>query len=131
MNAHISRDLAFALAAAGLTRADGTSHRADFDKVDDTLAQLVEPALREITQRFDTTADDLAVGPASQAVPGLIRKWRDHAWDNAERLVAAQSPLEQADVAASIEQEAAAIGTEFVISARFRDAAKRVARDAW
>lgn len=131
LNAHISRDLAFAVAAAGLTRADGTSHRADFDKVNDTLAQLMDPVLREITQRFDPTADDLAVGPAPQAVPGLIRKWRDRAWANAERLVAAQSPQEQADVAASIDQEAAAIGAEIVKSTQYRDAAKRVARDAW
>jgi hypothetical protein len=130
-NAHVNRDLAFAVAAAGLTRPDGTSHRADFDRVNDTIAQLDAQVLREITERFDPTADDVAVGPIPEAAPVLFKKWRANAWHNAERLVAAQTPEERADVAASIEQEAEAAGRSILAGTRYRKASRRVARDRW
>jgi hypothetical protein len=119
------------VAAAGLTRADGTSHRADFDRVNDTVAGVHAQVLQEITQRFDPTADDVAVGPIPEAAPVLFKKWRANAWHNAERLVAAQTTQERADVATSIEQESEAVGRSIRKGTRYDDPAKRAARDAW
>jgi hypothetical protein len=106
MNAHINRDLPFALAAVGLTRPDGTSRKPDHDKVNDFLALVMAPLLTELSTRFDPYG--LAGGLPPDTVFQLIVTWREQAWHNAERLVAARDPLTRALVAADIEAGATA-----------------------
>jgi hypothetical protein len=106
MNAHINRDLPYALAAVGLTRPDGTSRKPDHDKVNDFLALVLAPLLTELSARFDPYG--LAAGLAPDAALQLIAGWREQAWRNAERLVSAPHPLARALVAAEIEAAATA-----------------------
>jgi hypothetical protein len=106
MNAHINRDLPYALAAVGLTRPDGTSRKPDHDKVNDFLALVLAPLLTELAARFDPYG--LAGGLAPDAALQLIAGWREQAWRNAERLVSATHPIARALVAAQIEAAATA-----------------------
>jgi hypothetical protein len=53
INAHINRDLAFAMAAAGLVGPDGISHKPNFDKVNQLLNSVTVPLLTELSARFD------------------------------------------------------------------------------
>jgi len=106
MNAHINRDLPFALAAVGLTRPDGTSRKPDHDKVNDFLALVLAPSLTELSARFDPYG--LAGGLPPDTAFQLITGWREQAWRNAERLVSAPNPLARALVAAQIDAAATA-----------------------
>jgi hypothetical protein len=112
MNAHINRDLAFVVAAVGLVAPDGSSRKRDFDKVEDFLARSASPMMREAAARFDSSIDDASdpLGILNGTVMQVISLWRENAWRNAERLVAARTPAERARVAASIESQAEAIG---------------------
>jgi len=104
MNAHISRDLPFALAGAGLETPKGGSGEPDFNRVNSLLASVQGPMIREEARRFDPTIASstlpLARG-ASSSVGQVIARWRTEAWKNAERLIAASS----ADARSRIEQE--------------------------
>lgn len=106
MNAHINRDLPYVLAAIGLTRPDGTSRKPDHDKVNEFLALVMAPVLAELSARFDPFG--LAGGLSPEAAFDLIVTWRERAWRNAERLVAAPGPLARAVIAAEIEASATA-----------------------
>jgi hypothetical protein len=109
MNAHISRDLPFALAA--IAEAGAATGERDFELVDDLLAGVQGHVLDEAARRFDGTIDDFAI-PAldvdDTTVDQLIATWRHEAWLNGERLAAADDPVERAAVEASIETQAAA-----------------------
>lgn len=110
MNAHISRDLPFALLAAGLETPAGASGKPDFDRVNALLARVQGPMLREGAQRFDPTIDDATLPLArsgSSSVGELIAGWRAEAWQNAERLISAPGPDARARVAREIETAAA------------------------
>jgi hypothetical protein len=108
MNAHINRDLPFVVAAVGTTAPDGSSRKPDYDKVEQFLADAAEPMLAEAAARFDPSIDDAddPTGLAYGSVMQLIELWRENAWRNAERLLAAPTAADRAQVAASIEAEA-------------------------
>jgi hypothetical protein len=112
MNAHINRDLPFVVAAVGLVAPDGSSRKRDYDKVEDFLAKAASPMLREAAARFDPSIDDAddPLGVLNGTLMQVIALWRENAWRNAERLVSARNADERAQVAASIEAEAATIG---------------------
>jgi hypothetical protein len=120
MNAHVNRDLPFVLAEIGLVKPDGTSRKADHDRVNDFLARTNQYLLTEAAKVLDPTLDDGDVPGISVdnsvAVQALVG-WREQAWRNAERLVAAPTPEARAQVAQEIEQtaalEALAIRTAF------------------
>ena len=109
MNAHVNRDLPYVLAGIGLAFPDGSSRKADHDKVNEFLNAVLDPLLAEVGARFDPAADDardpflLGYTSAFQ----LLAAWREAAWRNAERLVQADSPTARALVEASIESYAA------------------------
>src|SRR3954451_5762234 len=109
INAHIQRDLPFALAAIGLVKPDGSSRKTDHDRVNIFLNRVTDDLYAEIARRFDPTVDDGNLpGTAYDAgVFQLIPTWREIAWRNAERLVSAPTPEERAAVASSIEAYAA------------------------
>src|SRR5439155_13117267 len=53
MNAHIDRDLPYALADVGLVKPDGSSRKADHDKVNLFLDRVIDPLQKELARRYD------------------------------------------------------------------------------
>jgi hypothetical protein len=110
INAHIQRDLPFALAAIGLVKPDGSSRKTDHDRVNIFLNRVTDDLYAEIARRFDPTIDDTNLPGTTVDDAGvfqLIPAWREIAWRNAERLVTAATPEERAFVADGIEAYAA------------------------
>ena len=111
MNAHVRRDLPFVLNAIGLVTPDGTSRKPDHDKVNVFLDAVYPTIVDETSQRYDPTiawGDVPGVSIDNQAAMQIIEAWREEAWRNAERLAAASTDAERADVANQIEANAAA-----------------------
>jgi hypothetical protein len=119
MNAHVNRDLPFVLAGIGLVAPDGSSRKADHDKVNEMLNRVTEPLLAELARRFDPTMDDTATpyGVSYTAFFQTLAAWRETAWRNAERLVAA--PDKQARQAVADEIEAYAAETARALVANY------------
>ena len=109
MNAHINRDLPYVLESVGLTTEDGVSRKPDHDKVNEVLARVVDPLLAELIARFDPVGFNVGIAPST--VLQVIIAWRAQAWRNAERLVAARTPMARALVVFNIESTAAAKAT--------------------
>jgi Family of unknown function (DUF5995) len=110
MNAHISRDLPFALEASGLRGTDGQSAKPDFDAVNALLNKTAGPMIDEQAQRFDPSVRSFTapvLGISSLDLGALLGIWRTEAYRNAERLIAAPTPTARRRVAASIEANAA------------------------
>jgi hypothetical protein len=108
MNAHISRDLPFAVAAIGsVTKID---EKRSFDGVNVLLGRVAQPLLAEAAERFDPTiaAFRLPVLEIDQrTVSSLLGRWRDDAFRDARRLLEAETTGNRAAVEASIEDKAA------------------------
>ena len=113
MNAHVNRDLPFILASIGLVKPDGTSRKVDHDRVNAFLNAVNKYLLTEAAKYLDPTMDDGDVPGTSldnSAAVQLLTGWREEAWRNAERLVAASTPEDRAQVATDIENAAATEG---------------------
>ena len=110
VNAHINRDLAFVLAGIGLVKPDGSSRKEDHDRVNRFLNRVADDFIPELARRFDPAADDRDLPTALDDVLTfqIVPTWREAAWRNAERLVAAPTAAARAQVAAEIEASAAA-----------------------
>ncbi|MFL5894163.1 MAG: DUF5995 family protein [Thermoleophilaceae bacterium] len=110
INAHVQNDMPFVVAALGVRRLDGGSRKPDHDRVNEILDAAYEPVVRAVQARYDpivgttnaswTFADDAA---------GLemVKEWREQVWRNAERLIAAKSDSERAQITDQIQQYAA------------------------
>jgi hypothetical protein len=133
INAHIQRDLPFVLAGIGLVKPDGSSRKPDHDRVNVFLNRVTDDLYAEIARRFDPTIDDADLpGTADDAgVFQLIPTWREIAWRNAERLVAAATPEERARVADSIEAYAASQAETIRRSEAYAPTQNSSARDAY
>ncbi|HEX4902201.1 MAG TPA: DUF5995 family protein [Acidimicrobiales bacterium] len=111
MNAHVNRDLPFVLAEIGLVKPDGTSRKPDHDEVNEFLAVTNQYLLSEAATYLDPTVGTAELPGTTfdnaTAVQVLV-VWRELAWRNAERLVAAPTPEARALVAEDIERTAAA-----------------------
>jgi hypothetical protein len=69
----------------------------------------VQPLFAEASAHYDPTVDDGNIPGTTideTATLQLLVGWREQAWRNAERLVAATTPVARAQVAASIESMA-------------------------
>ena len=108
MNAHINRDLPFVLYRMGLYNDDGTSRKPDHDKVNDVLYTAYNQAITEGANRFDPSLQAYEGNTSADSGIQTVIGWREEAWRNAERLAAATSDAERADIAAQIEQAATA-----------------------
>ncbi|MEO3743625.1 DUF5995 family protein [Plantactinospora sp. B5E13] len=106
MSAHINRDLPYVLEQVGLTRPDGSSRKPDHDRVNEILAQLVDPLLAELIARYDRAGFDVGIPP--DLVLGMLVGWREQAWRNAVRLTNARNPFTRAIVEFDIESSAVA-----------------------
>jgi hypothetical protein len=133
INAHVQRDLPFALAGIGLVKPDGSSRKRDHDRVNEFLNRVTDDLYAEIAQRFDPTIDDgdLPGTADNAALFQIIPTWREIAWRNAERLVSASSDEERAEVAAGIEAYAASQAETIRQAAGYGPFRNSAARDAY
>jgi Family of unknown function (DUF5995) len=121
INAHVQRDLPLVLYSIGLVRPDGTSRKADHDRVNIILNRVEDDIVAEISRRFDPTADDanLPTTLDDATVFQLLAGWREKAWRNAELLAAAPTPEARELVVAGIEQDAATEAQTIVAATRY------------
>ncbi len=130
MNAHITRDLAYAVAsmlqadlppsATSATSAadapdvapDVAPAGGDFGRVNDVIAEVRGPMIEGAAERFDPSLRLLGAtapvpaGNAGLDAVSLIARWRTQAFDLGRRLAAAGSASERAAVEAEIERTA-------------------------
>jgi hypothetical protein len=133
MNAHINRDLPFVLAEIGLVKPDGTSRKPDHDRVNDFLAATNQYLLTDAAKYLDPTLDDVEIPGISidnSTTVQVIVAWREQAWRNAERLVAAGSDAERAAVARQIEETAALEGKAILAALRYNPTHTLLGQDA-
>ena len=137
MNAHINRDLPFVLDAIGLVAPDGTSRKADHDRVNVFLNRVGDAELAELARRFDPAIDDGSVQGSTldnTTKFQIVQVWREQAWRNAERLTAARarSQAEYDAVAADIERAAEAEARSLVTTNAYSPPlSSRAGRDTW
>jgi Family of unknown function (DUF5995) len=133
INAHVQRDLPFALAAIGLVKPDGSSRKPDHNRVNEFLNRVTDGLYAEIARRFDPTIDDSDLPGTGDdlALFQIIPTWREIAWRNAERLVSAESPEARARVAASIESYAASQAQTIRLTLGYGLLRNSAARDAY
>jgi hypothetical protein len=94
INAHVNRDLPFVLYRLGMVRDDaGYDDRyEDHQRVDAVLAATRPVAFPQIGLTLDPTIFDPSLLPAMApdlTDPVVSPTWRQHAWEQAERLAAA------------------------------------------
>ena len=110
INAHVQNDQAFVIAAIGLNSAKGESRKVDHEAFNEILSRSYDPILDTLGERYDpmlTLADSSPSPLDDWGGLELVRGWREGVWRNAERLVTASSDEERAQVAATIETNAA------------------------
>lgn len=110
INAHVQNDMPFVLAALGQRTRTGASRKPDHDKMNEILDAAYERVVRQIEDRFDpivaTTNARWTFGDDYAGLE-MVKEWREQVWRNAERLLAAKTEDERAQVAAQIQQYAA------------------------
>jgi hypothetical protein len=132
MNAHINRDFPFILYHSGLADPDGTSRKPQHDSYNPRLRALYKPIITELTRRFDPSVDDYDLpGTADDdALFQVLVEWRETAWQNAQRLAAADSDAERRQVGDSIEAYALAQAGLIFAGSAYAPAESTAARDA-
>ena len=133
INAHVQRDLPFVLAAIGLVKPDGSSRKPDHDRVNEFLNRVADELYPEIARRFDPTVDDSELpGTADNfAEFQIIPTWREIAWRNAERLVAAPTAAARAQVAARYRGVRRVTGGDAALAYAYGPLGSSAARDAY
>lgn len=117
MNAHISRDLAYAVAQ--VIEADLLEDPTDYLLVNEVIAAVEEPMLIGSAARFDPGLAELAsLIPADTGVTSvdLIARWRMQAFELGQRLATADTGEERAAIEAEIERNAVA-GAVMILNA--------------
>lgn len=131
MNAHISRDLPFAVASIGLGGRQGVARARAFARINAVLGDVQGSILREASARFDPTIAGfrlplLEVDAASVGL--LLGRWRDTALEDGRSLLRAKSTGARAAVRRRIEDNAAGRAAIIVAATSrvpFSDAGKR------
>jgi Family of unknown function (DUF5995) len=115
MNAHVNRDLPFVLAGIGM------GLKSDHDSINEMLNRVVQPLLDKEAATFDQTMDDANTpyGLSYTALMQLLVSWRETAWRNAERLVAAPDAASRASIAQQIETYAADTARSLVLQYQY------------
>jgi hypothetical protein len=111
INAHVQNDMPFVVAALGLRSPKGASRKPDHDKVNLILDAAYERVVRAVARRYDPFVDTTnASWDPLDDMGGLemVKGWREEVWRNAERLLNARDAAERRQVAAQIQQGAAA-----------------------
>jgi hypothetical protein len=131
LNAHINRDLAYAMSAAGLTTADGTSAKQNFDRINKLLNSVTTPLVAELSARLDPSMNDTEAPLSLDAVAtgNLMFTWREQAWRNAELM---SSPLTRAATAAAVEANSVTQATAYRASFAYAPPLTSATdRDSW
>ena len=105
-NAHVQHDLPFAIEEMGLRAPNGASRKPDHDAVNEINSRILDPAQDEVSAHYDPyfALIDLKPSPLDEiGSMEVVKVWRELAWRNAERLVAARTAAERAGVVRSIE----------------------------
>lgn len=134
MNAHISRDLPYAIAAVGLRHADGTDATADVIAVNNDIARAQDPMLRAIAERFDPTVNDVLAGQTwirPDQTAKLIADWRLEAIQNARRLLAAKSHAALERVETTIDDNATIRSLVILQATSYPRSSDTIARDEY
>jgi hypothetical protein len=109
MNAHISRDLPYALAGVGLRLPHGRDAVPDVVSVNRDIARAQGPALAGVA-RLSTPPFGRSTNSETSATPRQIGKviaaWRLEAVENARRLLAAHTRVERLRVDTAIDANA-------------------------
>ena len=122
------------LAATGLVARDGSSRKRDHDQINVMLNRVVEPLVTEAAARFDP---GIAFVPTPYGVgyTGLMQMlvaWRETAWRQAERLVAAPDAAARNRVARQIETYAETNAQAIVTATAYQPpVTTTAARDAY
>jgi hypothetical protein len=119
MNAHISRDLAYAVARVASAEPGMLEDPTDYLLVNEIIADVQGPMLAGAADRFDPRLAGLtSLLPAEAGVSSveLIAQWRDQSLDLGSRLASAESDEERVAVAAEIERNAVA-GAVMILNA--------------
>jgi hypothetical protein len=135
MNAHISRDLPYAIAAVGLRHSDGTDATGDLVAVNADIARAQAPLLAAIARRLDpavTSQIQAQTWIAPSHVAATIAAWRLEAIANARRLLAARSYAARERVETAIDDTAAVRSLLILRATGYRDpVAATAARDRY
>lgn len=110
INAHVQNDMPFVLAALGTKTRRGVSRKSDHDAGNAVLEAAYEDVVSEVKRRYDPLVEltNSPLTPLDDAAGlQLTKQWREDVWTNAERLLAAGSAAERAEVAREIEDNAA------------------------
>ena len=91
----------------GLRARNGASHKPDHDAVNEINARVFNPIEDYIAAHYDPEFKTFDGGPSPLDEIGvleLVKSWREQAWRSAERLLAAKTPGERAQVIAQINE---------------------------
>jgi hypothetical protein len=106
-NVHVQHDLPFAYEKLGIETRSGRSRKPDHDAVNAVNARVFDGIEKFIAANYDPGFSllDIPFVPVEEiGTLELIKAWREGAWRSAERLLAADSPDERAEVASSIRE---------------------------
>lgn len=109
MNAHISRDLPYALASVGLRYPDSRDATRDVIAVNGAIERAQEPMLAQIRARYDPVLGPPSGLPHSlqpSLLPRVIAQWRLEALANARALLSAHSAAQRVRVETEIDANA-------------------------
>jgi hypothetical protein len=108
-NAHTQRDLPFVYAEQGTLTPAGASRKHDHDAVNIVNNAVLDATEEEFAERYDPFYKliDLPLAPLEEVgTLEVVKGWRELAWRNGERLLAAKTAAERAQVAGQIEANA-------------------------
>ena len=109
MNAHISRDLPYALATVGLRYPDGRDATADVIAVNRDIERATQPMLAQIRARYEPSLQPPRGLPhwvSARELPKIISAWRLEAIANARDLLSADNAAARAEVETRIDTTA-------------------------
>ena len=137
MNAHVSRDLAYAIAGVGLRHADGSDATADVVAVNGDIARAQDPSLAGVSRRFDPTVNTITRAGSTlvnpQEIGAIIAQWRLESIRNARKLIAAKAKSRAAleQVETTIDNNASVRALVILAATSYQHPSESVARDRY
>jgi hypothetical protein len=108
-NAHTQRDLPYVYAEQGARTPDGATRKPDHDAVNAINSRVFDGLQDEMAERYDPFFSFVDAKPSPLDELGtmeMVKGWREGAWRNGERLLAAGTDEERRQVSESIELNA-------------------------
>jgi uncharacterized protein DUF5995 len=108
-NAHTQRDLPFVYEEQGTRTPGRASRKHDHDAVNQVNADVLDGLEKEFAARYDPFYEFIDLKPAPLEEVGtleVVKVWRELAWRNGERLLAARSAAERQAIVDQIELNA-------------------------